>query len=145
VKRYTSLSPPAGWAEDFHLQAAEHAQPDWRSIQKSLNREILATIRIAAEKGKAGLVAVSSDRQPQAFTAQPQAPTSPAKSGSFCKTPRNAQYPCGSGRPKTQAVLRQRRSAHASRSTKVPGRSRQTIRLELGIAQHYECSPWRVR
>jgi hypothetical protein len=24
--RFTSPSPPSGWAEDFHFQAAEHAQ-----------------------------------------------------------------------------------------------------------------------
>jgi hypothetical protein len=70
---------------------------DWRAIQKSLNHEILGTIRIAAEKGKAELAAVRTNPQPQAFTAQPQAPATPAKSGSFCKTPRNAQCPCGSG------------------------------------------------
>src|SRR5215472_11032978 len=33
--RFTSPSPPSGWAEDFHLQAAEHAQHTTKPLRGS--------------------------------------------------------------------------------------------------------------
>src|SRR4029077_13362869 len=38
----TSPSPPSGWAEDFHLRAAEHAQHTTKSLRDSpLTRELI--------------------------------------------------------------------------------------------------------
>ena len=34
----TSPSPPSGWAEDFHLRAAEHAQHTTKALRASLRR-----------------------------------------------------------------------------------------------------------
>jgi hypothetical protein len=36
---FASPSPPSGWAEDFHLQAAEHAQHTSSPLRGSKSRE----------------------------------------------------------------------------------------------------------
>jgi hypothetical protein len=33
---FASPSPPSGWAEDFHLQAAEHAQHTTKPLARQL-------------------------------------------------------------------------------------------------------------
>jgi len=59
---------------------------DWSSISKHLDRQFMADYRRDKHKGVAEIDAILST---------PIRP--PAQSGSFCKTPRNAQCPCNSG------------------------------------------------
>jgi len=59
---------------------------DWSSISKDLDRQFMADYRRDKHKGMAEIDAMLST---------PIRP--PAQPGSFCKTGRNAQCPCGSG------------------------------------------------
>jgi hypothetical protein len=59
---------------------------DWSSISKDLARQFMADYTRNKLQGMAEIDAILSIRPP--------APPAP---GSFCKTPRNAQCPCGSG------------------------------------------------
>ena len=42
----TSPSPPSGWAEDFHLQAAEHAQHTTKPLRGNRKRARLAVVTV---------------------------------------------------------------------------------------------------
>jgi hypothetical protein len=59
---------------------------DWASISKDLDRDFMAGYRRQKLQGMAEI---------DAFLSTPVRP--PAQPGSFCKTARNAQCPCGSG------------------------------------------------
>lgn len=59
---------------------------DWASIDKALDRQFLSDYQRKKLQGMAEIDAILST---------PVRP--PAQPGSFCKTPRNAQCPCGSG------------------------------------------------
>jgi hypothetical protein len=60
---------------------------DWAFISKDLSRQFMANYRRDKHRGMAEIDAILSIRPPAAATTP----------GSFCKTPRNAQCPCGSG------------------------------------------------
>ena len=59
---------------------------DWAFISKDLARQLMADYRRDKHRGMAEIDAILST------SVRP-----PAQPGSFCKTPRNAQCPCGSG------------------------------------------------
>jgi hypothetical protein len=71
---------------DAGTDLSEFGLCDWAFISKDLSRQFMADYRRDKYRGMAEIDAILST---------PVRP--PAQPGSFCKTPRNAQCPCGSG------------------------------------------------